>query len=172
MLLKNNDLLGTLIHDVAYLLRRDIDSRLKPYNLTRVKWLALGVIERNGPMSQTELADALELGTASVGRLVDRLVEREFVIRQQDPNDRRSYMLETSPTAEALMRDVTSVTDDYKAEILTVLNDSEISALRSGLSKLKTALTTAASALVAMTWTAAHKAETAASLASDFAAII
>ena len=73
MITKHDDLLGTLIHDVAHLLRLDIDRRLKDHNLTRVKWLALGIIANQPHLTQRELAEKMELGNAAVGRLVDRL---------------------------------------------------------------------------------------------------
>lgn len=172
MLTKHNDLLGTLIHDVAYLLRREIDDRLKSYNLTRVKWLALGVIDKSGPMSQTELADNLELGAASVGRLVDRMVERGFVHREPDPDDRRSYLLSVTDTAKDLIQDLAVITDEFKDDTLTALSDAEESTLQSGLMKLKdklTATTAAASILIAA---ALHKSTSTAILFNDLATVI
>jgi DNA-binding MarR family transcriptional regulator len=137
MITKTDDLLGTLIHDVAHLLRHDIDARLEPHNLTRVKWLALGIIDHQGPMTQSDLAAEMELGAASVGRLVDRLVERGFVIRSQHPEDRRSYRLSLSKTAEALLKELDGTAAQLRQDTLHALSDAEIQSLNSGLLKLK-----------------------------------
>ena len=76
MLTKQSHLVGSLIHDVAHLLRHEIDRRVTPYNLTRTKWLALSMLRERPGVSQSEFAELLELGAAATGRLADRLVER------------------------------------------------------------------------------------------------
>lgn len=141
MITKHDDLLGTLIHDVAHLLRLEIDRRLNDYNLTRVKWLALGIIHHKGPVTQSELASELELGEASVGRLVDRLVERNFVVRGKDPRDRRSYKLRLTTQADVLLEELDGTAASLREDTLNALSDTEIKALNSGLLKLKDNLT-------------------------------
>ena len=167
MITKTNDLLGTLIHDVAYLLRHEIDDRLRPYNLTRVKWLALGVIDDDGPLSQSELAATLELGPASVGRLVDRLVQRGFVNRTQDTEDRRSYKLSTTDAAKALIDELEDLRDEFDEDTLNVLNEAEISTLKTSLAKLKARLTSGAVQAGLVACVTFHKAIPTAHLWSD-----
>lgn len=140
MITKHDDLLGTLIHDVAHLLRHEIDDRLRPHNLTRVKWLALGIIRQNKGLSQAELSDKLELGAASVGRLVDRLVKRGFVERTPDPDDRRSYRLSVTQAAEDLLTELDGVPDHLEREMLDDLSAPELEQLTAGLTKLKATL--------------------------------
>ncbi len=150
MITKHDDLLGTLVHDVAHLLRLDIDRRVAPYNLTRTKWLALGIIHRNPGLTQAELASKLELGAAAVGRLVDRLEEREFVLRSQSPDDRRAYTLTLTPDALSLFHSLDEAASDLRSEILEGLSDREVSALNRGLNKLKSNLQRISAAIAAM----------------------
>ena len=140
MITKQDDLLGTLIHDVAHLLRHEIDDRLRPYNLTRVKWLALGIIQNHDGLSQSELSEKLELGAASVGRLVDRLVKRGFVSRTQDPDDRRSYKLGITASANTLLAELDGVPDHLEREMLDDLSAKEVEDLTTGLTTLKAKL--------------------------------
>ena len=157
MITKDDDLLGTLIHDVAHLLRFEIDKRLKPHNLTRVKWLALGILKRNPALTQAELAERMELGTASVGRLVDRLEDRGFVTREADPNDRRSYRLHLTEDAAGLLRDLDGLADTLRADTLETLSEREVETLNEGLSKLKRNLKASAIAGVAIASLTAQK---------------
>lgn len=157
MITKDDDLLGTLIHDVAHLLRFEIDKRLKPHNLTRVKWLALGILKRHPTLTQVELAEKLELGAASVGRLVDRLEERGFVTREADPNDRRSYRLHLTEEAISLLRDLDGLADSLRADTLDNFSEDEVETLNAGLSKLKRNLKAHALAALAVTTLTAHK---------------
>ncbi|WP_189579934.1 MarR family winged helix-turn-helix transcriptional regulator [Litorimonas cladophorae] len=149
MITKQDDLLGTLIHDVAHLLRHEIDDRLRPFNLTRAKWLALGIIQRNPDLSQSELATRLELGAASVGRLVDRLVQRGFVNRAQDPNDRRSYTLQITQDAADVLAQLDGVPDHLERTMLDGLSEKEIDSLSNSLLKIKEKLKLSVASLAA-----------------------
>lgn len=137
MLKKNDDLVGTLIHDVAHLLRLDIDRRLKENDLTRVKWLALGIISRTPGLTQSELAMELELGHAATGRLLDRMVQRGFAERQQDENDRRTFRIFITDKALKLLDRLESTADDLRENALQGLDGNEINKLKLGLDKIK-----------------------------------
>ena len=137
MITKNDDLLGTLIHDVAHLLRTDIDRRLSPYNLTRVKWLALGIIKNNPDITQAELAQEMELGFATVGKLIDRLEERGFVERVPNPTDRRSNHLMLTQASRSLLTDLDSVAKEFRKTALSSLSSNEVKGLNKGLLKIK-----------------------------------
>ena len=137
MITKHEDLLGTLVHDVAHLLRHDIDSRVKRHNLTRVKWLALGIIEQRPNIRQKDLALELELGTASVGRLVDRLEGRGFIARKPDPNDRRANCLSLKPVASKLLDDIREIANEMRKDALKDITTAEVTAVNSVLLKIK-----------------------------------
>ena len=140
MIGKDKDLLGSLIHEVAHLLRLDIDDRLKVHNLTRVKWLALGVIQDNPHISQSSLATNLELGNATVGRLVDRLVERGFVDRDSDPDDRRSYLLSLTPLAVTTIDALSDVPAALRDDALSGISPDDRRRLSRSLVEMKTNL--------------------------------
>jgi len=160
MITKHDDLLGTLIHDVAHLLRLDIDRRVKAHNLTRIKWLALGVIHNRPEITQAELASELELGAAAVGRLVDRLGDRGFVIRSASSRDRRAHLLHLTPKAETLIVELDGTASALREETLAGLTDREISKLNSGLNRLKTNLQRTGAAMLASLSLWTIKAET------------
>lgn len=137
MITKHEDLLGTLVHDVAHLLRHDIDNRLKHYNLTRVKWLALGIIEHRPNITQKGLAMELELGSASVGRLVDRLEARGFVLRKPATDDRRANCLSLKPEASEILAELKGVASAMRKDALKGLTTAEVKAVNSGILKIK-----------------------------------
>ncbi len=150
---KNGDLLGTLVHEVAHLLRLDIDRRLKQHNLTRIKWRAIEVIANKPQLSQAELASELGLGTATVGRLVDRLLERGFVVRMSDSEDRRAFRLEVTDKALKSLSDLAPMAEDLRSELLSGLSSRELSMISSGLAKLKQNLKNRNAAVVLLLFT-------------------
>jgi MarR family transcriptional regulator for hemolysin len=52
-----------------------------------------------GNLTQQKLAGELHIDKATVVRMVDYLVERDFICRQQNPDDRREYFLVLTPKA-------------------------------------------------------------------------
>ncbi|MZR30010.1 MarR family winged helix-turn-helix transcriptional regulator [Sneathiella litorea] len=137
MLSKKDNTLGTLVHEVAHLLRTHIDRRVEPYNLTRAKWLALGVLDRREGITQTELADYLELDKSTIGRLLDRLEERGFIRREKDPDDRRILRVFIAETAHPVLSELEQVADDVRQQALSGLSKAEQTQLLTLLGKVK-----------------------------------
>ncbi len=59
-----------------------------------------------GPMGQTDLATALGLTTSSTTTLLDRLEQREMVVRVPDPRDRRRSTVEIPESGRRRLREV------------------------------------------------------------------
>jgi DNA-binding MarR family transcriptional regulator len=137
MLSKKENTLGTLVHEVAHLLRSHIDRRVEPYNLTRAKWLALGVLDRREGITQTELADYLELDKSTVGRLLDRLEDRGFIRREKDPDDRRIYRIFIADTAHPVLTELEQVADEVRSQALSGISKDDQKKLHALLEQVK-----------------------------------
>lgn len=83
--------IGRLIHDVARLRRKLLDTEMQPAGLTRSQWSVLACLsrQRGAALVQSELAKELEIGKVTLGGLIDRLEAEGFVRREADPEDRR-----------------------------------------------------------------------------------
>jgi MarR family transcriptional regulator for hemolysin len=137
MIGKDNNSLGALLHDVAHLLRTTIDQRVEPYNLTRAKWQALGVLDRKEGVTQSELAKELELGAATVGRLVERLEARGFIERRPDPIDARAKRLFIRDAARPELDELEEVATNVRKSALRGINNKEQAELVRLLKKMK-----------------------------------
>jgi MarR family transcriptional regulator for hemolysin len=137
MIRKRDDIVGSLFQDVAHLVRQRIDAELKPYGLTRLKWLAIGVLQDQRGLTQSELADWLELKPAATGRLVDRLVERGLVERRTDPDDRRAYQLFVTQKSDDLLENLVPTGDAIREHVLQDLDPQERAQLAKTLTKIK-----------------------------------
>src|SRR3981081_1123579 len=85
--------LGFLIHDVSRLRRSAFDRCLKPLNVTRSQWWVLAYLSREDGMTQSQLAEQLDLGKVAVGGLIDRLEKSGLVRRDADPRDQPTNRL-------------------------------------------------------------------------------
>jgi DNA-binding MarR family transcriptional regulator len=70
-------------------------------------YTAMIIIEKaGGKLNQQNLADEMRIDKASVVRMVDYLVDKGFVVRQQNPTDRREYFLVLTPEASRVMTEI------------------------------------------------------------------
>ncbi|WP_165586930.1 MarR family winged helix-turn-helix transcriptional regulator [Pseudaestuariivita atlantica] len=136
-----DDLIRSLIHDVAHQLRLRIDEALRPYDLTRVTWLAISIVDQNEMLTQSELAARLELGTAATGKLIDRLEERGLVRRHDHPDDRRANLLSITDQARDLLERIEPIGEFLREDVLQDLGQHERQRLRQSLQTIKCRLT-------------------------------
>ncbi len=91
--------MGLLLHDAARALRRRFDLRATELGLSTAQWRLLVHLFRCGRITQARLAERLEIEPISVSRLIDRMTEQGWVLREPDPTDRRSRIV--VPTQKA-----------------------------------------------------------------------
>ena len=153
MIRKQNDIVGSLFQDIAHLIRLRIDKELKPHGLTRLKWLAIGIVQSDPGLTQTDLSRRLELKAAATGRLVDRLAGRGLVKRQADPEDRRAHRLFITEKAQRLLTELEPMGEFIRKEVLKDLKADERVALGHMMSKIKKRLTATSIVLLAALFT-------------------
>jgi DNA-binding MarR family transcriptional regulator len=86
-----NRAIGYLLADAVRLLRRDFRERSGGLKLTPALARLLFYVHRDPGLCQSDLATRLDITTVTLGRMVDRLVERGYVSRELDPGDRRMF---------------------------------------------------------------------------------
>lgn len=117
--------IGYVLNDVARLLRRNFNRRVKELALTQVQWLALAHISRNEGMKQSRLADILEVQPISVGRLIDRMATAGWVERRPDPVDRRATNLYLTDKCEPILKKMQKHAVEVRALALTGIPEKE-----------------------------------------------
>ncbi len=97
------DNIGTMIAQVARLMRRSFDERARSIGVTRPQWQVLSLLARNEGINQGGLAEILEVEPITLGRMIDRLQEGALVERRADPTDRRAWRLFLTAKGNALI---------------------------------------------------------------------
>lgn len=133
--------IGWILSDVARLMRKLADRRLGAAGLTRAQWQALGNLRRTGPMTQATLADLMEVRTATITRLIDRLEASGWVERQADPKDRRVKLVAMTAKAARIMDELSVIGQRLIDDMLADLKAPQRAELFETLSTVKTRLT-------------------------------
>jgi len=113
--------LDILVHDIARLIRKSVDIKVRSLDLTRAQWMILAYLQQYPGITQTEFADIMDMGKANLGELMDKLEENGWVVRRQHPSDRRAKIVEMTEKAWPVV--------DLMNRLGTELRDSNLSAL-------------------------------------------
>ena len=129
--------LGFLIHDVSRLRRSAFDRCLKPMNVTRSQWWVLAYLSRRDGMTQSQLAEELDLGKVAVGGLIDRLEKAGFVRREADAADRRVNRVFLEAKSKQLVARMRKINHRMNEQILAGIPDDQLEASAATLDAMK-----------------------------------
>src|SRR5512139_367920 len=138
--------IGYMLSDVARLIRTVFDRRVRDLGLTRGQWLVLTRVYRRPGVSQTELADMLEIDRASAGRMIDRMERGGWVERRADPGDRRINRLHLTAEARKVHADMWAIAEATVDDALSPLSAEERANFTELTAKVKGKLQTLAGA--------------------------
>jgi DNA-binding MarR family transcriptional regulator len=116
---------GFILSDVARLLRTAFDRRVKSLGLTRSQWWVLNHLYRNDGITQSELAEILEVERATLGRLLDRLEAKGWVRREGHAGDRRAKRVFLTEEVEPALKAMRAAAAELRRDALTGISTEE-----------------------------------------------
>mgnify|MGYP003423859812 CR=1 FL=1 len=113
-------------------------AMLKQQNvdLTPEQFLLIDLLWNNGPLSQQELADQMHKDKNSITKLVDAVERKGFVVRHQNPADRRSNTIITTELADSLKDNAKSKGISILDKMLSGIPEEELYSFLDTLNKL------------------------------------
>ena len=116
---------GFLISDVARLMRKNFDSRVKEIGLTRSQWWLLNHLFRADGITQAELAETLEIERSSTGKLLDSLELKGWIKRVVDKKDRRSKRVFLTKEVEPIIKKMRGIAKKVREVSLGKLSSQQ-----------------------------------------------
>jgi DNA-binding MarR family transcriptional regulator len=105
------------ILELVVLLNDDMTKSLAKEGLTGSRAHLLWVLRERGPLTQRELAEALQVSARNITGLVDALVATGFVTREAHPTDRRATLVSFTKQGAAASRQLERDREEF-AELL------------------------------------------------------
>lgn len=128
------------VHKSVYAIDRNADRLLtEKEGGTFSQFLILMAIAQCSGLSQQKIAEFLDLTPAAVSRQIDSLVKAELIVREQDPQSRRSHVVSLTPAGEKRFRAMKSTLLDSFKESSQVPTD-ELDAASEILEKVVAAM--------------------------------
>jgi DNA-binding MarR family transcriptional regulator len=117
---------------IMQFMRTEMRSQREP-SLSVPQFRVLAFLSRHPNASLSEVADHIGITRASASAMVDRLVQRDLVDRQEDPSERRHIMLKLTLTGSDLLESMRNSTRQTIAGLLNKLTPEELNYISAGL---------------------------------------
>lgn len=125
-------LLGKANQQVAAAAKR----RLAPYGVTPVQYAVLKVLWETDGLSGAELGERVQLDSATITGVIDRLENAGLIERQADTNDRRVNRVRLTSSGRRLQAPLDHEMDELNAEVFNQFDTADAIRLRSLLSRI------------------------------------
>lgn len=129
--------LGFAIAEATRLMRGAFDRRMRVAGLRGSSWRVLAYLYRQDGLSQTELAQLLELTRAGVGQILDQLEASGHIERRDDKSDARRRRVFLSARMRAEVGPLLNIVREFEDELSVAFSDDEIEALRGLVDRLR-----------------------------------
>jgi DNA-binding MarR family transcriptional regulator len=123
--------IAALLQDQFSRLTRQFRNMELPQGMTPERLSALAVIDKNGPISVTALADKEMVRPATMSRMVSALVDEGLVKRGEDKNDGRGVLVSATPKGRRAYQRAQQARLQHFADALNELSPDQLSAMRS-----------------------------------------
>lgn len=95
-------------------------------DITIDQWLVLNCLSKNENISQNKLAELIFKDVASVTRIIDLLVKKEYVIRSFHSSDRRRFNLTITDKGDAIIREASRIVNENRSAALENISAEEV----------------------------------------------
>lgn len=132
---------GTVLSQVARLMRRSFDERARAIGVTRPQWQVLSVLHRMEGINQGGLAEVLEVEPITAGRMIDRMQDGGLVERRADPADRRAWRLHLTERGNELLQQLQPLAEETADLALEGVAEADMEKLLDVLETMRLNLT-------------------------------
>jgi DNA-binding MarR family transcriptional regulator len=103
----------------------NLKKRLYAHGLTPIQFLILEALLEEDGLSAGDIGKRLVLDNATLSGVLDRMAEKEWVLKQADPNDKRFVRVHLTRKAKGLKEDLGAERERANEEILRDLSIEE-----------------------------------------------
>lgn len=107
--------------------------------LSLIQLNVVSVLEAEGPLPMSRLADELDVSVASATGIIDRMERRGLIERRHDADDRRVVVVHLTDQSREIFRDIAARRRAHLATMLGELNEEELAGLLRGVRAIKAA---------------------------------
>lgn len=117
-MLSYNDCIVFLLAKAYQKAHATIKKRVGTYGLTPMQLLVIHAIREEEGLSSTEIGNRVILDSATLAGVLDRLAQRDWIVKKTDPEDKRALNLYLGQESNDLIHELIRVREEANEEIL------------------------------------------------------
>jgi MarR family transcriptional regulator for hemolysin len=106
------------------------------YDITIDQWLVLKTLQENKHLSQNQISELVFKDFASTTRIIELLVQKQYINRKINSTDRRKFELEITEKGEKIIEAIYPIVVENRKQALKSLTIEEVNQLKVQLEKL------------------------------------
>ncbi len=95
-------------------------------DITIDQWLVLNAIAEKPGISQLEISGKVFKDAASVTRIIDLLIKKQYLVRAAHDTDRRRFSLELTKEGKTLIKTIAKVVEQNRAKALKGIHEKDL----------------------------------------------
>ncbi|MBN8210227.1 MarR family transcriptional regulator [Bacillus sp. NTK071] len=123
-MLSTNTIFHTLHQQVRYI-TKEMNEKLKDYNLYSSQWSILYCLDQFGPMKQTEIWQYLNVEAPTTTRTLVRMEKNNWIVRVEG-KDKRERIVQLTDNAALLLPEIKQSIQQIEQSLLKDLDSDEI----------------------------------------------
>ena len=135
--MKINESLGYLIGLTNRHMKRELDNKLKEFNITTSQFACLKLLsEEEKSLTQVEIASKLRSDKVTAGAVIDKLIAKGLVSRERNIKDKRAYVIEITDDGLSVVKNTVDAAASVNRKALKGLSDEEVDSIVFLLNKI------------------------------------
>ncbi|HEX6336521.1 MAG TPA: MarR family transcriptional regulator [Jiangellaceae bacterium] len=126
--------------ELVVVISNDMAASLAAMELTEARTRVLWELHRRGPLTQRQLAEALDVTPRNITGLVDALVETGHVTREPHPHDRRATLVTFTSKGSATATDLERGHEQFAHVLFAGVSDDTVAGFVAGIDHALTRL--------------------------------
>ena len=123
-------------HSIRHRMKAKSVGSGEKHPVTHSQWFVLGIIEHCENASIKSISESLEMSSSAVTQLVDGLVGNGYLVREEDPEDRRCVRMKLSAKGRKQIAAMKEKRIKVMSELFDVLTDQELETYHHLLKKI------------------------------------
>ena len=114
--------LSILSNRISHLISATYSSK---FALSITEWRIMAVLGEYPDISADQVSNKTQIEKSILSRAINKLLQRQLLLREFDAADRRRSMLRLTATGLSVYREVVPVSYDYEEALLNCFSDAE-----------------------------------------------
>lgn len=104
--------LGYWMRQVSNHVSHSFARKLEGKGVTTAEWVLMRVLFDVEALAPSRIAEQMFMTRGAISRLADRLIEKDMVIRAENPDDKRAHTLSLSKEGRRLVPELARIADE------------------------------------------------------------